>query len=328
MKEKKIVKHVQFEDRTVELIIEEELPNGKIKKYPWNTNRLTADFVKNRYVVLRNFIPKDIINMTLDTWKTAEHRKDVHDSIFRRETKDITFNSPKNSIGKSYGAYCSPWGVALNRYLCDKLIGVLDIDLRETYSYTRKYERGAYLSSHRDRPACEISTTVCLDYQTDDGKPWVIWVDNSKNWVDHDVTYTMQEQTQGIPNRQRESTPISLEVGDVLVYQGPNVAHWRDYLIGDYSYHIFCHFFNAEGMFSRHPKNRWRGEDSNLQSPLTKYPMTLEYDGRLSRYHTQENAPEELRKGYADFVDSYEDKEYGLRSEFANNYLTFTEKEE
>ena len=327
MKEKKIVKHVPFEDRTVELVIEEE-SNGKIKKYPWNTNRLTADFVKNRYVVLRDFIPKDIINMTLDTWKTAEHREHVHGAIFKRETNDITFNSPKNSIGKSDGAYCSPWGVALNRYLCDKLRGVLDIDIRETYSYTRKYDRGAYLSSHRDRPACEISTTVCLDYQTDDGKPWVIWVDNSKNWVDHDVTKTMQEQTQGIPNRQRKSIPISLEVGDVLVYQGPNVAHWRDYLIGDYSYHIFCHFFNAEGMFSRHPKNRWPGEDKNLEHDLTKYPMPLEYDGRLSRYHTQENAPDELKNGYKEFVDSYESCEYAPRSEFANNYLTFTEKEE
>jgi len=320
------VKHVPFEDRTVELVIEEE-SNGKIKKYPWNTNRLTADFVKNRYVVLRDFIPKDIINMTLDTWKTAEHREHVHGAIFKRETNDITFNSPKNSIGKSDGAYCSPWGVALNRYLCDKLRGVLDIDIRETYSYTRKYDRGAYLSSHRDRPACEISTTVCLDYQTDDGKPWVIWVDNSKNWVDHDVTHTMQEQTQGIPNRQRKSIPISLEVGDVLVYQGPNVAHWRDYLIGDYSYHIFCHFFNAEGMFSRHPKNRWPGEDKNLEHDLTKYPMPLEYDGRLSRYHTQENAPDELKNGYKEFVDSYESCEYAPRSEFANNYLTFKEKE-
>ena len=320
------MKHVPFEDRTVELVIEEE-SNGKIKKYPWNTNRLTADFVKNRYVVLRDFIPKDIINMTLDTWKTAEHREHVHGAIFKRETNDITFNSPKNSIGKSDGAYCSPWGVALNRYLCDKLRGVLDIDIRETYSYTRKYDRGAYLSSHRDRPACEISTTVCLDYQTDDGKPWVIWVDNSKNWVDHDVTKTMQEQTQGIPNRQRKSIPISLEVGDVLVYQGPNVAHWRDYLIGDYSYHIFCHFFNAEGMFSRHPKNRWRGEDTNLQSQITKHPMPLEYDGRLSRYHTQENAPDELKNGYKEFVDSYESCEYAPRSEFANNYLTFKEKE-
>ena len=138
----------------------------------------------------------------------------------------------------------------------------------------------------------------------------------------------MQEQTQGIPNRQRKSTPISLEVGDVLVYQGPNVAHWRDYLIGEYSYHIFCHFFNAEGMFSRHPRNRWIGEDTNLQSQITKYPMPLEYDGRLSRYHTQENAPKELRKGYADFIDSYESTEYGLRSEYANNYGDFKEKEE
>jgi hypothetical protein len=328
MKEKKIVKHVPFEDRTVELVIEEELPNGKTKKYPWKTNRITADFVKNRYVVLRNFVPKDIINFTMDCWKATEHKREVHNAIFKREERDITFNSPKNSIGKSDGAYSSPWGIALNRYLCDKLRGVLDIDIRETYSYTRKYDRGAYLSSHRDRPACEISTTVCLDYKTDDGKPWVIWVDNSKNWVDFEDTPTMQQETQGIPNRKRESVALSLEVGDVLLYQGPNVAHWRDYLVGDYSYHIFSHFFNAEGMFSRHPKNRWTGEDTNLQSQITKYPMPLEYDGRLSRYHTQDDAPDELKIAYKDFIDSYEAKEYGLRSEFSNNYGNFKETKE
>ena len=36
------------------------------------------------------------------------------------------------------------------------------MDLRETYSYTRKYDRGAYLRAHTDRPSCEISATVCL----------------------------------------------------------------------------------------------------------------------------------------------------------------------
>ena len=42
------------------------------------------------------------------------------------------------------------------------------MDLRETYSYTSKYVRGAYLGSHTDRPSCEISATLCLDYLTDD----------------------------------------------------------------------------------------------------------------------------------------------------------------
>ena len=94
------MKHVPFEDRTVELVIEEDLPNGKIKKYPWNTNRLTADFVKNRYVVLRNFIPKDIINFTMDCWKATEHKREVHNAIFKREKTDITINSPKEFYRK------------------------------------------------------------------------------------------------------------------------------------------------------------------------------------------------------------------------------------
>ena len=29
--------------------------------------------------------------------------------------------------------------------------------------------RGAYLSPHLDRPSCEISATLCLDYKSDDG---------------------------------------------------------------------------------------------------------------------------------------------------------------
>ena len=56
--------------------------------------------------------------------------------------------------------------------------------------------------------------------------------------------------------------------------------------------------------------------------------MPLEYDGRLSRYSSQDDAPEELNKAYREFLDSYEEKEYGLRSEFSNNYGDFKEKEE
>ena len=52
--------------------------------------------------------------------------------------------------------------------------------------------------------------------------------------------------------------------------------------------------------------------------------MTEDYQG----ISTQENAPEELTKGYENFIDSYEEKEYGLRSEFSNNYGHFKEKEE
>ena len=34
------------------------------------------------------------------------------------------------------------------------------------------HHRGAYLNAHVDRPSCEISTTICLDYKSDDNSPW------------------------------------------------------------------------------------------------------------------------------------------------------------
>ena len=332
MRGKKIVKHVPFEDRTVELVKNVKTPSGKRKTLSFKTNQLTADFINNRYVVLRDFIDKDIITFALDSWKTVEHNPELLDLIAREEKHDITYKSPKDSIGKSIGGYCSPWGVALNRYLKDKLKGVIDLELGETYSYTRKYKRGAYLSAHRDRPACEISTTICLGYKTDDGKPWRIWVDNSRNWVDTDDHDYLQSETQKIPNRLRKSVPIDLEVGDVLLYQGPNAAHWRDHLIGDYSYHVFCHFYNREGrMALDHPKSKWRGFDTNTHMTHFKDgyqpgggrytpPCVLEYDARESRYHMEESRPQELLDAYDKFRESYESGEFGPRSEFSNFY--------
>jgi len=326
------VKHVPFEERTVELQKTIKTPSGKKKVLSLKTNQVTADFINNRYVVLRDFIPKEIITFALDSWKTVEHNPELLDAILYKELHDITNNSPKDSIGKSRGGYCTPWGVALNRFLKDKLRGVFDIELGETYSFTRKYERGAYLSAHRDRPACEISTTLCLGYKTDDGKPWRIWVDNSINWVDNDDIDLLQRETQKIPNRLRKSVPIDLEVGDVLIYQGPNAAHWRDHLIGDYSYHVFCHFYNREGrMALDHPKSRWKGFDKNTHKVKFRDgfipgggryepPCVLEYDARESRYHMEEHRPQELQDAYDNFRESYETGEFGPRSVFSNFY--------
>ena len=67
------------------------------------------------------------------------------------------------------------WGNALHKYVHDKLDDVIDMELGMTYSYTRRYDRGAYLGSHVDRPSCEISATLCLSYQTDDNTPWTLY---------------------------------------------------------------------------------------------------------------------------------------------------------
>ena len=233
-KVRKTAMPVQFEDRTIQYVVEgaisEDIKKGKGGTVlAGSTNPETWKFMKEGYVILRDFIPKDIITMTLDAWLRMEWDPQMSEHL-ELEKQIIDHKAPEDSFYKSNGMWCSPMGVALHRWLWEALKDVIDLNLQETYSYTRKYNRGAYLKAHADRPSCEISATVCLDYKTDDNKPWPIWVDNSKDWIN--TPNEIWEKTQAIPIRKRKTAKrIDLEVGDVLMYQGPNIAHWREYLL-------------------------------------------------------------------------------------------------
>ena len=321
---RKIAMPVRYEDKLVKIELEDvpegakiDSKDGKATIKGW-TNDLTRDFQKNGYVILRNFIPKDIINMTLDSWLSLEHKPEWNETFFDVE-EDIIHDSPKESLNKSSGCYSFPPAVALHRWLRDNLDKTIDMQLVETYAYTRKYGRGSYLKAHSDRPSCEVSATICLKYKTDDNTPWKIWVQKDKNYINDARGEGQQvffEEMQNIPHRDRKGIPISLEVGDLLLYQGPNAVHWRDTLLGDHSYHMFLHFINHGGQINafdkfHQPKERPRsdGRPHNV----------FAYDGRKSRYH------HEQQKYFHDAMEFW--NEWGAGeydwfdpSEYINNY--------
>ena len=271
-------------DKNVRIEVWDEETQSKLRGW---TTKETKDFYDNRFVVLRNFIPKDIINMTLDTWKTIEANPDYKDAFFHREI-ETTNNSPKSSLGKSEGCYKFPPAVALHRWLRDNLRDVIDIELVETYSYTRTYDRGAYLKSHTDRPSCEISATICLDYKSDDNTPWKIWVQNDRNYIDdavHDQPSLFEISQKPVIGKRKGCVAVSLEIGDVLLYQGPNIPHWRDTFLGDYSSHMFLHFINANSNMngvSTFTKPSHAPNDRSQRSAFT-------YDGAENRYSIEQN---------------------------------------
>ena len=59
------------------------------------------------------------------------------------------YQIPEQSLDTSVGSYCftCSWITLVKEKELQK---VLDFRIRETYSYSRKYERGAYLRSHTD----------------------------------------------------------------------------------------------------------------------------------------------------------------------------------
>ena len=271
-------------DKNVRIEIWDEETQSKLRGW---TTRETRDFHENRFVVLRNFIPKDIINMTLDTWKTIEANPDYKDAFFHREI-ETTNNSPKSSLGKSQGCYKFPPAVALHRWLRDNLRDVIDIELVETYSYTRTYDRGAYLKSHTDRPSCEISATICLDYKSDDNTPWKIWVQNDRNYIDdavRDQPSLFEISQKPVIGKRKGCVAVSLEIGDVLLYQGPNIPHWRDTFLGDYSSHMFLHFINANSCMNGIPEFKQPKSAPNQRQQTSAFA----YDGSKNRYDIEQN---------------------------------------
>ena len=97
------------------------------------------------------------------------------------------------------------------------------LELIPTYSYARIYKQGDILHKHKDRPSCEISTTIHLG-----GDPWSIFV---------------------------EGTEVRLEVGDMLVYSGCELEHWREPFEGNTCAQVFLHYNHVDGPFAE--KNRF-----------------------------------------------------------------------
>lgn len=287
-------------------------------KWSGKTSQTTLDFVNNRYVVLRNFIPKEIIDMVNDSWECIENDERQYNAHFMKED-ELTHSTPQEQRNKSHGAYNFPPAVGLHRWMKNALNPVLDIKLQETYSFSRRYIRGASLSSHTDRPSCEISCTFPLKYKSDDNTPWKIWLNNKHNYANYPTQqgqHWIKQVTQDI----HDGIAVELEVGDVLLYQGPNIPHWRNTFCGDYSYHMFLHFVNMRSKLSRLDGYSYNKPGTNPHSRN----LVTEWDGRESRWSNESIQGEHSLNNWCTTVwDNTQDKHL-----YVNNYSYLTGKVE
>ena len=84
------------------------------------------------------------------------------------------------------------------------------------YTYARIYKNGSVLERHSDRPECQYSITLCLGGEYD--KQWPIWIQDYDG-KDHCV---------------------GLDEGDMVVYHGTELEHWRDKFEGILSINSLC----------------------------------------------------------------------------------------
>ena len=92
------------------------------------------------------------------------------------------------------------------------------LKLSPTYSYARIYKKGDILARHKDRFSCEISTTLNLG-----GDEWPIYLDP-----------TTKIGQAGIK--------VVLKPGDMLIYSGCDLEHWREEFRGENCVQVFLHY--------------------------------------------------------------------------------------
>ena len=123
------------------------------------------------------------------------------------------------------------------------------LDLIPTYSYTRVYTKGSILWRHKDRPSCEISTTLNLG-----GDMWPIYIDPTGQDNIIKSQYTNKGEECIVKKGAHSGNRVDLEPGDMLVYSGCELEHWRNEFTGDMCAQVFLHYNHKNGPFAEKNK--------------------------------------------------------------------------
>ena len=197
-------------------------------------------FQTKKYQVIKNAVSYDLANFILNYFllKRDATRFMYENNIHSQSSILGTWTDEQ--IPNTYSCY----GDFVMDTLLVKMLPVMKqhtgLDLIPTYSYARAYKKGDCLHRHKDRPSCEISTTIHLG-----GTKWPIFIDGtgSDNVIDEYKNIHKPNAPKG--------TEVLLDVGDMLVYSGCELEHWREALDGNNCAQVFLHYNHLNGRFAK-----------------------------------------------------------------------------
>lgn len=172
---------------------------------------VTDFFNTNRYVYLSDVIPKEkCMELTNYIFSLKNQGK---------MTKD-------EQCPKSWSIYGDPVLDEILKNLAGPLSNIIGTELLPTYTYCRIYEPGEILKRHIDRESCEISGTLTLGYDPE-SEIWPIFFTKDSNDL--------------------AGNHIAIDTGDMVLYRGNELIHWRPEYIGKWQVQVFFHFVDANG---------------------------------------------------------------------------------
>ena len=201
-------------------------------------------FRVNRYQVIKKAVSFELANFLFNYFLLKR------DAVKYMYEKNIHSESPllgtwfDKQVPNTYSIYADHVMETLMMKVLPRMQKETGLELIPTYSYARLYKKGDILKRHKDRPSCEISTTIHLG-----GDPWPIFIDDTgaDSVIDEYKNIHKPDAPKG--------TKVLLEVGDMLVYSGCELEHWREPFEGNVCGQVFLHYNHVNGPFAN--KNRF-----------------------------------------------------------------------
>ena len=196
------------------------------------------DFKKDNFCVIEKAISTDLATFLYNYFSM---QKQVYDTCIKEryispfETMLGYYEGADEQIPNTYSQYSNIAFETLMLKIQPAMEKATGLKLYPNYTYARIYKPGDELKRHKDRFSCEISTTLNLG-----GDKWPIYIEPSQ-----------KEGMKGVS--------VNLKPGDMLVYKGNILEHWREPFKGSDCAQVFLHYNNSktkgskENMFDKRP---------------------------------------------------------------------------
>ena len=186
-------------------------------------------FKEHKYLIIRNAISVELANFAFNYFLMKRDATEwMHKNNYVSEYTPGFGTWKDKQVPNTYSIY----GDTFMETLMMKVLPVMEkhteLKLLPTYTYTRAYKKGDILHRHKDRPSCQISTTLHLG-----GNQWPIFIDPTGG--------------DNVPT----GSQVDLKVGDMLVYSGCELEHWREAFKGNVCVQTFLHYNDVDGRFGK-----------------------------------------------------------------------------
>tara|TARA_R100001015_G_C4625382_1_gene183917 strand:- start:460 stop:1086 length:627 start_codon:yes stop_codon:yes gene_type:complete len=182
-------------------------------------------FKKNKYKIIKQAISKDL---ALYLYNYFTIKKQVYDTFLQHkyispyETAFGCYEGKDDQIPNTYSNYSDIAMETLMLKCQPQMEKITGLKLYPAYTYARIYKKGDELKRHKDRFSCEISTTMNLG-----GDDWPIYLEPSEEVG-------------------KKGRKVNLKPGDMLVYRGCDLEHWRNKFKGTECVQVFLHYNNSK----------------------------------------------------------------------------------